>query len=132
MRANEVSSTMEPAEQRIHKRFRVRENSYVTLRGPVSKLGQIIDISRGGLSFRYIDIGERPNSSLEVKLSIKKNNGFQLEHIAFKTIYDLRATKEFPFSATRIRRRGGRFVALDPDQISGLEYLIQNYTTGEA
>ena len=123
---------MEPAEQRTHKRFRVRENSYVTLGGRVSKLGQIVDISRGGLSFRYIDIGERPNSSLEVKLSIKNNNGFQLENIPFKTIYDLRATKEFPFSSTRIRRRGGRFVALTQDQMSGLDYLIHNYTTGEA
>jgi hypothetical protein len=123
---------MEPTEQRIHKRFRVRENSYVTLGGRVSKLGQIIDISQGGLSFRYIDIGERPNSSLEVKLSIKNDNGFQLEHISFETIYDLRATKEFPFSFTRIRRRGGQFVALTPDQESGLEYLIQNYTTGQA
>ena len=98
----------------------------------MSKLGQIVDISRGGLSFRYIDIGERPNSSLEVMLSIKNNNGFQLEHIPFKTIYDLRATKEFPFSATRIRRRGGRFVGLTQDQASDLDYLIQNYTTGEA
>jgi hypothetical protein len=123
---------MEPAEQRIHKRFRVRENSYVTLGGRVSKLGQIVDISQGGLSFRYIDIGERPNSSLKVKLSIKNNNGFQLENIPFKTIYDLRATKEFPFSSTRVRRRGGRFEALSQEQISGLEYLIQNYTTGEA
>ena len=123
---------MEPAEQRIHKRFRVRENSYVTLGGPVSKLGQIIDISRGGLSFRYIDIGERPNSSLEVMLSIKKNNGFQLEHIPFRTVYDLGASKEFPFSSTRIRRRGGRFVSLSQDQISDLDHLIQNYTTGEA
>lgn len=123
---------MESVEQRIHKRFRVRENSYVTLGGPVSKLGQIIDISQGGLSFRYIDIGERPNSSLEVMLSIKKNNGFQLENISFKTIYDLRATKEYPFSSTRIRRRGGRFEALTQDQESGLDYLIQNYTTGEA
>ena len=122
---------MEPAEQRIHKRFRVRENSYVTLGGRATKLGQIVDISQGGLSFRYIDIGERPDSSLQVKLSIKNNNGFQLENIPFKTIYDLRATKEFPFSSTRIRRRGGRFVSLSQEQISGLEYLIANYTTGE-
>jgi hypothetical protein len=127
-----MNSTMEPDEQRIYKRFRVRENSYVTLGGPVGKLGQIVDISRGGLSFRYIDIGERPNSSLEVMLSIKNNNGFQLEHISFKSIYDLRATKEFPFSSTKIRRRGGRFVALTQDQRSGLEYLLHNYTTGEA
>ena len=98
----------------------------------MSKLGQIVDISQGGLSFRYIDIGERPNSSLKVKLSIKHNNGFKLEDIPFKTIYDLRATKEFPFSSTRIRRRGGRFVALSQEQISGLEYVIQNYTTSEA
>ena len=129
--AEKVSKMMELTEQRIHKRFRVRENSYVTLTGPVSKLGQIIDISQGGLSFRYIDIGERPQQLFEVKLNIK-NNGFQLDPLSLTTVYDLRATKEFPFSATRIRRRGGQFVGLTPDQISDLEYLIQNYTTGEA
>lgn len=122
---------MEPVEQRVHKRFRVRENSYVTFRWPLNKLGQIVDISRSGLSFRYIDIGERPSSSLEVMLNIKNNNGFRLEHMSFTSIYDLRATKEFPFSSTRIRRRGGRFVQLSQEQVSGLDYLIQNYTTGE-
>ena len=117
-------------EKREHKRFRVQEGAYAMLRGSARKLGQITDISRGGLAFRYIDIGERPRRSFDLDI-LWKGNGFHLENVSFKTISDFRATKEFPFSSIPMRRCGGQFTALTEDQISELEYFIQNYTVGE-
>jgi len=101
------------------------------LRGPLGKLGQVIDISKGGLAFRYIDIGERPGRSLDLDITIK-NNGFHLENIRFESLSDIKATKQFPFSSTKMRRRGGKFSQLNHEQLSHLEYFIQNYTTGKA
>ncbi len=118
-------------EQRKHKRFRVQDGAFVMLKGPVRKLGQIIDISRGGLAFRYIDIGDRPKRSFELDITID-SIGFRLESISFNTVYDFKAVKEFPFSSTRMRRCGGQFSRLTDQQMSDLEYFIQNHTLGEA
>jgi len=101
------------------------------LRGPLGKLGQVIDISKGGLAFRYIDIGERPDKSFDMDITLK-NNGFRLENISFETLSDIEATKQFPFSSTKMRRCGGKFARLNHEQLSNLEYFIKNYTTGEA
>jgi hypothetical protein len=118
-------------EQRRHKRFRPQDGTYAILRGPGKKLGQVINISRGGLAFRYIDIGERPERSFELDISIEEY-GFILDNLSFETLSDFSTSREFPFSSTPIRRRCGQFKALNKNQLSELEYLIQNYAIGEA
>ena len=125
-----MSNAEEFFEQRKHKRFRPQDGTYAVLRGPREKLGQVINISQGGLAFRYIDIGERPKRSFELDSSIEEN-GFILDRLSFETVSDFSASREFPFSSTPIRRRGGEFMALNENQISDLEYFIQNYAVGE-
>ena len=117
-------------EQRNQRRFKAEDGTYALLRGPVSKLGQIVDISRGGFAFRYIDIGERPEGSFELDIFLRRD-GFSLEKVGFKTVSDFLSNKEFPFSSIRTRRRGGQLVALSEHQISRLEYFIRNHTRGE-
>jgi len=70
-----MSKTDALLEQRKHKRFRPQDGTYAILRGPGKKLGQVINISRGGLAFRYIDIGERPKRSFELDISIEEDGG---------------------------------------------------------
>lgn len=125
-----MSETETLVEQRKHKRFRPQEGTYAVLKGAGKKLGQVINISRGGLAFRYIDIGERPKRSFELDISIEEY-GFKLDNLSFETVSDFSTSREFPFSSTPIRRRGGQFKALNKNQISGLQYFIQNYAIGE-
>ena len=125
-----MSKTEEPVEQRKHKRFRPQDGTYAVLRGPGKKLGQVVNVSLGGLAFRYIDIGERPKRSFELDISIQED-GFILDGLSFETVSDFSTSREFPFSSTPIRRRGGQFMALNENQISDLEYFIQNYAIGE-
>ena len=125
-----MSNAEELVEQRKHKRFRPQDGTYAILRGPGKKLGQVVNVSRGGLAFRYIDIGERPKRSFELDISIEEN-GFILDRLSFETVSDFSTSRDFPFSSTPIRRRGGQFRALNEDQISDLEYFIQNYAVGE-
>ena len=47
-------------ERRKHKRFTVRAGASVTFVPYFSKQGQIVDISEGGLAFRYISGGKGP------------------------------------------------------------------------
>ena len=52
-----MTAKKERVERRKHRRFRVPESAFVTLRTHDVRVAQIIDISRGGLAFRYV--GER-------------------------------------------------------------------------
>jgi len=62
-----MTSQAEPAEQRQHKRYQVPVASFVAIGPHNSILGQIVDISMGGLAFRYMD-SEKPtdNSYLDI------------------------------------------------------------------
>ena len=127
-----MDNRTEIIERRDHMRFRTQEDAFATLRGRhISKLGQIIDISKGGLAFRYIDTGGPPNGSHELDIFLAEN-GFHLEKVACKTISDSEAEREHPFSTIKMRRRGVQFRALKKYQTSQLEYFIWNHTTEEA
>jgi hypothetical protein len=122
---------MTEVERRRHKRFRTKEGAYAVLSGPVSKMGQILDISRGGLAFRYIDIGDRPKETCVLDI-LRDDNVFRVENVSFKIISDLDASKDFPFSTIPMRRCGGKFTGLNDKQVDDLAYLIENYTEPEA
>ena len=52
-----IAKRKELMERRKHKRFQVQDSVFVVLRAPwprSAKVGQIIDMSRHGLAFRYI------------------------------------------------------------------------------
>jgi hypothetical protein len=122
---------MAQAERRKYKRYRTKEGAYAVLSGPVSKMGQILDISRGGLSFRYIDIGDRPRETCVLDI-LKEDNIFRMENVGFKVISDLDASKDFPFSTIPMRRCGGKLTGLSEAQMNDLEYLIESSTESEA
>lgn len=118
------------AERREYKRFEVQEGAFASLRGPISKLGQITDISRGGLAFRYIDTGIRPDKSFHLDISLT-DNGFHLKEVSCKNISDSEIAKEFHFSSITMRRLGVQFAELTHNQTSQLEHFIQTHTIGE-
>ncbi|MBW1705964.1 MAG: PilZ domain-containing protein [Deltaproteobacteria bacterium] len=125
-----MSSEKNLAERREYKRLEAQEGAFAAMRGPVSKLGQIIDISKSGLAFRYIDTGVRPDRSFDLDISLT-NNGFHLEDVPCKNISDSEITNEFHFSSITMRRLGVQFAELTHKQTSQLEYFIQNHTMNE-
>lgn len=122
-----MSREKDLVEQREFKRFEVQEGAFAAMRGPVSKLGQIIDISKGGLAFRYIDTGVYPDRSFDLDILLT-DNGFHLEEVPCKAISDSEITNEFQFSSITMRRLGAQFEELTHNQTSQLEYFIQNHT----
>jgi len=116
-------------EQRKHKRYVPVNDTFAALRGHISKVGQIIDISKGGLAFRYIDIGERPTNSFDLDIFLS-DNGFYLQNIPYKNVTDLEIANEFPYSTTKMRRRGIQFETLTKDHITRLEYFLENHSRG--
>jgi len=114
-------------ERRENERFRVKNDAFVALRPHYTKLGQISDISMGGLSFHYMSREELPNESFDVLDILVTNDDFFLEKVPFEIVVDLELTK-VPLSHVTIKRCSVRFGALTDDQRSQLEDFIDNHT----
>jgi len=114
-------------ERRKHKRFTVSGGSSVAFVPYFSKQGQIIDISEGGLSFRYIS-GEKCLWREFIAILIDRMD-LLLKDVPFKTVSDFKIKHVNFFGVKSIRRCGGKFEDLTSAQTAKLEYFIKHYTS---
>ena len=118
-------STKRRTDLRKHERLRAQDGAFVDLRMSPAKVGKIVDISRGGLAFRYILVGEGLKESFELDL-YSRHNDFRMEKVQVKTIWDRETAGELSFS-TRMRLRGVQFGKLTQNQFSEIErFLLLN------
>ncbi len=94
-------------------------------------MGKIIDISEGGLAFRYINTEDKTSGPCELDIFLSDGN-FYLNKVPFKNISDVEMDNVPSLASIRMRRCGLQFGDLTPDQIFDLEYFIENHTVGEA
>jgi len=116
-------------DRRCHKRLKAHEGAFAVHKdySDKRKLGKILDISAGGLSFRYASgkIGIRATFDLDILLV---DGSFSLKGLPSKIISDF--VLEDESTAPKMRRRGVKFEGLVDIQKSQLEHFIQNYTSG--
>lgn len=93
-----------------------------------AKVGQIINVSQGGLSFSYIDKKESPGDAFEMDI-ISADDSFYLDKLTFKTVIDVETTDEPSFSPITVKRQGVEFVGLTFEQHAKLEYFLRQHTT---
>jgi hypothetical protein len=113
-------------ERRKHRRAQVPEGVFVSFTPGDSRLGEVLDISMGGLSFRYLATGESPVESGRLNLFISEDD-FHLNAVSFETVWDL-SSHNVPFTPITMRHSGVKFGDLIEDQISRMEYFIDNHT----
>jgi hypothetical protein len=118
-------------ERRQMKRFKVADGAFAALVNHGSQLGQIRDISKMGLSFRYLDSEEEHTDGRELKI-ILGSGGLCLDKVPFKKITDFEIKNEFSFSSIKMRHIGLQFGKLTPEQKDRLNNFIQNHTIGKA
>ena len=116
-------------ERRGHKRFKAQEGASVVLRAHSIELGQIIDVSKSGLAFRYVSSQQPSSGSFELVI-LSSEAGFYLDEIPFKIISDFE-TNDDPLSFSKTRRCGVQFGKLRRKQETQLEYFIKNHTIVE-
>ena len=119
----------ELAEQREYKRFRVPKNAFAALGPDYIKVGQIINISMGGLAFRYLG-SEEPSNASELDIFLARR-AFYLYKLPFETVRDF-VTNEMPFSSINMKVCGLQFGGLTDEQKSDLRYFIQTHAIGRA
>lgn len=114
-------------EARQHQRFEVVDEAFVLLDPDSTKLGAVVDISMGGLSFSHMAIKPLSSELFELDLFLIGQN-FYFEKVPYKRVWDLE-TKEGTSSAGPMRRCGVQFGELTHSQAAQIRHFIQNYTT---
>jgi hypothetical protein len=118
-------------ERRKTVRFLPQTETYVALRPKFTKLGRLIDISKGGLAFQYIGPKEEGRGPTQLDL-FTGNNGFYLSRLPCKVIYDISLLKkETPSPPMEPRRCALEFGEPTEAQAAQLESYLANHVDGE-
>ena len=115
------------ADRRRHKRYRVREGALAFL-GPIP--GTITDISRGGMSVKYVVFEKRPKQALKLDIFFPEEDFFLPDIPAF-LVSDVDCPPEPPFSAVQIKRLGIKFGELSCEQEASLKHFLLHNTIAE-
>jgi len=117
-------------DRRKQPRFKAVNGAYAAIRKSASRLGQIKDISIGGLAFKYLANEGSTNDALALDIFITKHN-FYIKDIPIHLVRDTQLDVESPFSTVPIRQQGVQFGDLSEEQRSQLKQLLRDHTLGE-
>jgi hypothetical protein len=123
-----MSNKMNSTEKRKHKRLKAKEGTFAVVTSDYNKIGQIRNISKGGLSFQYIGEGEESKGSVEIEI-FSAANSFYLRKLAAKVVVDFEVDHTVPFSSLPLRQLVVQFKEMQPTQTMMLDYFLQQYTT---
>jgi hypothetical protein len=119
---------METMNRRVQKRYFVSDGVFVVLNpaDSSSKLGAMIDISKSGLSFQYIDTydPEQTYSKLDIFVS---GHGIKIGDLPFTVISSVAYEKTIPFYSIMMRRLGVKFGPMSDTKISQICSLIHTH-----
>lgn len=93
-------------------------------------LGQILDISLGGLAIRYIAMDEQTKGSAKLEIFGAIDSDLHIGKLPCRVIYDIELTSESS-GLLRVRRCGVQFGELSNVQMSQIREFISTYGVKE-
>ena len=122
-----------PEERRKHKRFRGKEGAFAAFLGPreLINLGNIVDISMGGLCIRYLCTSNGYADCTGIKVFGSNGRFIHVDKMECKIVYDVEIP-EVSVDKLSTRRRGVQFVKLNVRQMALLQDFIEHFTTEES
>ena len=114
-------------QQRKHTRFRVKDGAFAVSRTPYRELWPIEDISKEGLSFRYLEERNGPSRLSELDI-LTRDNRFYLENLPLEIVSDVEFSKDSLLGYKTIRRCGVQFGKLKEAQKSQLDDFLRTRT----
>jgi len=110
-------------ERRQHRRYPVEKCRVRTLAG----VGEVINISMGGVCFRYVDDRRMVTRPGGLGLFLEENDGERLDNLSYKVIWDHAVSNGLSVHRTC----GIEFQELTPQQVEQLEQFIWLVTRSE-
>lgn len=115
-------------DRRNSKRYRMKDVAFAVLRSESDEeLGQVINISRGGLAFEYFVGSKQIRNAKYLDLMLTKNELY-INQIPVRTISDFEIKNELPFNTIAKRQQSVCFEALTEEQEKQVEFLIDHHT----
>ncbi len=125
-----MANSKEFIERRKHERFKVKSGAVAAVFSKASEyvhIGQIMNTSRGGLAFRYIDGNGELTELCELDILVAQDN-FYLKDVPFKTVWVSPVADHPAFIFLEKKQRGVQFGNMTPHQISQLDYFFHKHT----
>ena len=114
-------------ERRKHKRFKIKDFIFVKFRSESDEdVGQLLDISKEGLSLRYFVNAGKPKNFYQLDLFLSGSD-FIIAGVPFRTVSNTELNDGLRFSPTVFRRSSVQFGHLTTKQISKLDYFISQH-----
>lgn len=115
------------SERRRFRRFRVDGPAYAAVGPEFECMGHIINISRSGVAFSYVQHTSRPAAIGQTRIQLSDNMK-SLCGMPFVSISDRAAEPVDPFSSVEIRLHRGSFGILSPEQLEALIDFLEEKT----
>ncbi len=117
--------------KRKHPRFRAKDLTFVKLNSENKEnIGELLDISKKGLSLRYFVKEEKPQDYSDLGLFSSGGN-LIIDEMPFRTVVDTELVNNIPFSTIIFRRHGVQFENLTPNQTAQLDNFLLKHTLGK-
>ena len=113
-------------ERRRHPRYRVPEDVFVSMKDRGETIGRVVDISRGGVSFRYIEDETSHPGKTSIDLFSHRIKAL-LEEVPVRTVSDFAVGTDIPYSSIPVRRRGLQFLKPDHRQKRRIEHFLKHH-----
>ena len=114
-------------ERRVHLRYRVSEGVFAVLNASMLMVGQVIDVSMGGIAYIYIANEKSPQGSFTLDILIS-GEGYHLRSVPCRIISDTPALSAYSFTSVPMRRQGIQFETLGQKERARLRELIRTYS----
>jgi len=93
-------------------------------------IGQIVNIGRGGLAFRYMDNQEKEAQPYALDIMVAQDR-FYLKNVPFEIVNEFRERNEFSLSPIIMKQQCVKFKELNSGQLAELDIFIENHTLGK-
>lgn len=122
------------SERRTNKRMKPKKELFVAIRPDFSKLGKIVDISRGGLCFQYLAKEGQPKDPDHVDLDMfSDENGYYLPSIPCRLVYEKTVGQALSMKVgLEYRNCGLKFGPLSREQADQLDLYLRNHMAGRS
>jgi len=130
-----MTKKKEFTERRKHERFKVKNGAIAIIRlsnvlSTSQKYGQIINISQGGLAFRYIDRTGESNEPVKLDLLFIQDSicSAYLKYLSLQTIWESHLDSKTSVSQLKIKQQGAQFGQMVPNQTAQLDRFLKKCT----
>ena len=128
--SNSTPKRKKQTERRKHTRIKPAAGAFAAVVSDFEKIGNIVDISRGGLAFNYVSTRESWIGAKAIDI-FHKDIGLFLKGFPVKPVLDVEMVEDIAFSSVPVRRMNVEFMDLNQEQAQQLDRLLRKYATGK-